>query len=90
MYWPLSIPARFAYLDKELTGKKFFVGDTVTIADIAVASFFVNYAHAGGSLDAGLYPNLASFVDRMHTRPSFEQFITAEKAFLAKALQGTG
>ena len=85
-----QMPPRFAYLDKELTGKKFFVGNAVTIADIAVASFFVNYTHAGGALDTDLYPNLASFVDRMHARPSFERFITAEKAFLAKALQGPG
>ncbi len=85
-----KMPPRFAYLDRELTGKKYFVGDALTIADIAVACMFVNYAHAGGALDTGLYPNLASFVDRMHARPSFEQFITAEKAFLAKALQGTG
>ncbi len=84
------MPPRFAYLNKELAGKEYFVGDTMTIADIAVASMFVNYEHAGGSLDASQYPDLASFVERMHTRPSFQQFIMEEKAFLSNALQGSG
>ena len=83
-----KMPTRFAYLDGELAGREHFVGDTMTIADVAVASQIVNYKLAGGSLDAGLYPNLASFVDRMHVRPSFAQFISSGQAFLSEALGG--
>ena len=81
-----KMPPRFSYLNKELAGKEYFVGDSMTIADISLACIFANYKLAGGSLDSEMYPELAAFVERMHARPSYHQYITEEKAFLSKAL----
>lgn len=82
-----KMPPRFAYLNGELDGKEYFVGDSLSIADIAVASQFVNFKLAGGELDAGLYPNLASFVERLHARPSIEPFVSGGQEFLSGALK---
>ena len=84
-----KMPPRFSYLNKELVGKEYFVGDRMTIADISLACIFVNYKLAGGSLDSEMYPDLAAFVERMHSRPSYHQYIMEEKAFLSKALHRT-
>ena len=84
-----KMPPRFSYLNKELAGKEYFVDDRMTIADISLACIFANYKLAGGSLDNELYPELATFVERMHARPSYHQYITEEKAFLNKALHRT-
>jgi glutathione S-transferase len=82
-----ELPPRFNYLDKELTGKDYFVGEKVTIADIAVASQLVNFRLAGGTVDAKQYPNLAAFTERLHSKPSFKKLIDEAQGFLDNALQ---
>ena len=53
-------PAVFDQLDTELKGRESgIVGGRITIADIALASPFVNYAHAGERIDAARWPVLA-------------------------------
>lgn len=79
-------PPRFAYLNDELAGKDYLVDDSFSIADIAVACQLGNFRHAGGEIDAGKYPNLAAFAERLHGRPSFKKLIAAETAVLDKRL----
>ncbi len=78
-----TIPPLLAWLDEQIVGKEFFVGDRMSIADIAIASPFVNFMHGGGTVDAAKYPNLTAFLERMHNRPTFKEFITEEKAMFA-------
>ena len=61
------------------------VDDRLTLADIAVASPFVNLGHLGYDIDAARRPKLAAFVGKMLARPSFQPWIERETAFLAKA-----
>jgi glutathione S-transferase len=58
------------YLETELTGD-YFVGDALTIADVAMGSGFVNLRLAGVVPEADRHPKLRAFVQRMHARPSF-------------------
>lgn len=62
----------------------FLVGDRLTLADIAVASPFVNFLHLGIELDRERYPRTRAFVERMLERPSFAPWIEREAALLAK------
>jgi glutathione S-transferase len=80
-----QIPPLVTWLDEQIKGREFFVGDRLTIADIAIASPFVNFMHAGGTLDAGKYPHLAAFLDRMLNRPSFKELIDEERALFGQA-----
>ena len=74
----------FAYLEAQLGGADYFVGKRLSIADIAVASPFVNLRHAGFPPDAGKCPKLAAFVARMHARPSFKACIEEERPVFGK------
>ena len=65
----------------------FLVGDSLTVADIAVASCFVNYDHAGIVIDGGKYPKTKAWVEAMHARPCFVTGIAKEKAALLKVKQ---
>jgi glutathione S-transferase len=60
----------------------YLVDDRLTLADIAVASPFVNAMHAGYEIDADAYPKTAAYVATLHARPSFAAHIAAEKAIL--------
>ena len=63
------------YLEAQLTGD-YFVGNTLTIADVAMGSGFVNLRLAGFVPAADRHPKLRAFVKRMHARPSFAGVIT--------------
>lgn len=80
--WETKAPRFLEYFEKELGGRAHFAGDRLTLADIAVASPFVNAAHAGYWPDAKKYPGLTRFLKAMHSRPSFAACIAQERNFL--------
>ena len=59
-------------------------------ADLAVSSFFVNLMHAGETVDASRWPQLAAYVGRNHARPSFKAVIEEEKAVQREMLLNDG
>lgn len=61
----------------------FLVGDSITLADIAVASPFVNLAHASCQTDRSRHPRTCAYVDSILSRPSFVPWIEQERGFLA-------
>ena len=65
-----DLPPLFDYLNEQAHGREWFVGDTLSIADISVATQFGNFRLAGGKLDASRWPHLAAIVGRMLARPS--------------------
>ena len=79
-----ALPDGLDYLTGELGDNQYVIGNRFTIADIAVASPFVNLAHAGVTVDAARWPKLAAYVDRIHSRPSFKPLIEEERAGLPK------
>jgi glutathione S-transferase len=79
-----KLPACFAYLEKEIGAKEFIIGDRFSLADIAISTHFVNFAHAGYKPDAARYPNVVRYVNAIHARASFAACIAEEKAFIAK------
>jgi glutathione S-transferase len=66
------------------SGGLFLVDDRLTLADLAVASPFVNIQHLGIAIDAAKYSKTAAFLAAMHARPSFARLIAKERAFLAR------
>jgi glutathione S-transferase len=66
------------YVDRALKGKQFFVGDTLTGADIQM-SFVGEMAKVFDKL--GPYPNLGAWLSRMHARPAFQRSIEKGGAY---------
>lgn len=60
------------YVDRALAGRDFFVGPSLTGADIQM-SFVAEMAKVFGRLEP--YPNLAAWLERMHARPAFQRSI---------------
>lgn len=67
-----TLPRIFDYLEARLDGRAFFIGEAFTIADISIATHFVNLAMAGETVDAARWPGLARFVAQTHGRASFQ------------------
>ena len=66
------------YVDGALKGKKFFVGTSLTGADIQM-SFVGEMATVFDKLAP--YPNLAAWLTRMHARPAFQRSIEKGGAY---------
>jgi glutathione S-transferase len=66
------------YVDGALRGRKFFVGDSLTGADIQM-SFVGDMAKVFDKL--GPYPNLSAWLSRMHARPAFQRSIEKGGAY---------
>ncbi len=60
------------YVDGALSGREFFVGNSLTGADIQM-SFVGDMAKAFNRL--GTYPNLSAWLSRMHARPAFQRSV---------------
>lgn len=66
-------------------GEGYLVGDSLTLADIAVASPFANLTHLDVQIDPARWPKTAAFTQRILSRESFAPWIEREAAFLQKA-----
>jgi glutathione S-transferase len=74
-----KLPKIFDYLEREVGSKNFLVGNAYSIADIAVCTHFVNFLHAGETLDAKRWPQLARYTGAILARPSFKAMIDEER-----------
>jgi glutathione S-transferase len=80
-----ELPPILDYLEKTVPDAgEFLVGDRLTLADIAVASPFVNLAHLCCELDPARHGRVRAYVDSILSRPSFAPWIERETAFLAR------
>ena len=77
------VPPLLDFLETQVGDGEGIVGGRFSIADIGIASPFVNFHHAGESVDSGRWPKLAAYLERIHSRPSFKSLIEEEKAAFA-------
>lgn len=63
---------------------RFLVGEQLTLADIAIASPFANFAHLGCAKDEARHGRVYAYVESILSRPSFASWIERENALLAK------
>ena len=74
----------FDYLEREIGEKEFLVGGRLTIADVSLASPFVNLRHAGVAPERKRWPRLRAYVERLHARPAFAKLIAEETPLFGK------
>lgn len=80
-----DLPPVLEYLERVVPDDGgYLVGDRLTLADIAVASPFVNFIHTGTKVDPERYPRTFAYVERMIARPSLAEWAERETAMLAK------
>ena len=80
-----ELPPILDYLERSVPGDGgYLVGDSITLADIAVAGPFANFRHLELELDGARYPRTVAYASRILERPSFRRWIERETAFLAR------
>lgn len=80
-----ELPPLLDYLEKVVPDAGgFLVGESITLADIAVASPFANFAHLGCERDNSRHGRVYAYVESILARPSFAPWIERETGFLSK------
>ena len=71
-----KMPPFYDYLEAQIGDSGYFVGNQMTIADIAVAASFASARFAGVAPAPDRWPKLASFIKTMHSRKSIASLVT--------------
>jgi glutathione S-transferase len=71
-----NLGKRFAWLDKELAGKTFLMGDKFTVADAYL--FTVLRWAPRVNIDLSKWPNITAYMDRVAARPKVQEALKAE------------
>ena len=79
-----ELPPLIDYLERIVPASGYLVDDHLTLADLAVASPFVNFGHCDIHLDPASHPRAAAYVRGILARPSFAQLVAQEKQFLGQ------
>jgi glutathione S-transferase len=79
-----EFPPLLDYIEGVMPASGFPVEDRLTLADLAVASPFVNFAHCGITVDPAKHPKTAAYVEAILARPSFAPLVAQEKGFLSR------
>ena len=80
-----ELPRILDYIESVAPSEEgYLVGDSLTLADLAVAGPFANLKHLKVDVDGQRWPKTAAFTDRILSRPSFAPWIEREAAFLRK------
>lgn len=79
-----ALPNHFDYLANMLGDAPCFLGEQMSMADLALACQLINMEHGGETLDATRWPNLAAHVQRIKARTSTQQLLPRELRMLEK------
>lgn len=80
-----ELPPLLDYLEQVVPEPgEFLVGGAITLADIAIATPFANFAHLGCERDRSRHRRVYAYIDSILERPSFKPWIEREAAMLAK------
>ena len=71
-----NLGKRFDWLDKQLAGKQYLMGDTFTVADAYL--FTVLRWSPRVEIDLAKWPNVKAYVDRVAARPKVQEALKAE------------
>lgn len=81
-----KLPRHFDYLEKTLAGNDYFVGNRLSLADLAFACQVINMEHGNAQIDAARWPGLAALQARLCQRDSVQAILPDECRMLEKLL----
>ncbi|MEW4468005.1 glutathione S-transferase family protein [Parasphingorhabdus sp. JC815] len=82
--WNEKLPPLWDYLEKQLDGGTYFLGDRLSIADISIAAQLIQMDLIALPFDTTKWPGLASFLKTMNAHDIFRHNITTCQKMLTK------
>ena len=84
------LPPLFTYLETQISGKEWFCGDALSIADISIYAQLANLRHSKCLPEESRFPYLMKNFERVAARPSATALHEAELLYLKRARAQAG
>lgn len=81
----VQFPKIVDYLERVVPASGYLVEDRLTLADIAVASPFVNMGHVGCAINPTTHPKAFGYVGAILAEPCYAEMVAKEREMFAKA-----
>ncbi len=81
-----ALPKALTYVETQTPETGYLVGDSLSIADLAVVTCFVQARYGNFEVDGALYPKLRSYLDRAHGTDLLTARLEAEQAAMPPGL----
>ncbi len=82
--WNEKLPPLWDYLEAQLDGRSYFLGDALSIADISIAAQLMQTDLIVTPFDAAKWPALTAFLEAMNAHDMFQRNLTVCQKILAK------
>lgn len=79
-----KLPKHFDYLEQQLGAHAYYLGEQLSLADIAIASQLVNMEYAGETLDSQRWPKLAAHFARIKALSAFDKALQTELPIISQ------
>jgi glutathione S-transferase len=79
------LPPLLTYLETQISGKDWFCGDAISIADVSIYSQMANLQHSKCLPDESRFPYLMKHFERISLRPAATKLYEAELLYLEQA-----
>lgn len=76
-----KLPEQYTYIETLMPEQGFLFGEEIMLADIALASHFLNAGFAGYEVDSSLAPKFHAYIDRFKALPLVAARVDADLAF---------
>ena len=82
-----KLPRHFDYLEGQLGHKPYFLGERLSMADLAVACQLINMEHGGEVIDGNRWPALAKHYAQVKTLASVQSILPGEQRTAGKLIE---
>lgn len=82
-----KLPPHLDYLEGQLGQKPYFLGEQLSIADLAIASQLINMEHGREVIDANRWPALSAHYTRVKELASVQSLLPGEQRTTAKLIE---
>ncbi len=77
-----EMPKVLDYLEGQVSGGRFMVGDELTVADLALGGNFLNARYGGFQVDEVRWPNFSEYLQRLLATPAFVKRMAADREMM--------
>ena len=81
-----TMPECLRYLESQIPASGYLIGDSLSIADIAVTTCFIQARYGDFEVDGAVVPRLRSYLDRAFAAPLVTTRLAAERAAMPPGL----
>ena len=80
-----GLPKALGYLESLVPEQGFFFGEKIMVADVSLASHFINARYAGFETSAEAYPKFVAYLERVLAHPALQHRLAEDQKIMSRS-----